>query len=107
MSTENIQLFPRQDKRLSNGGDYLEMQWDSCTVKSALVFNKVKNIEHNICSENLLSHRHSYNVPAVTFYFILFYFRQAIPLCIIKFVQYIVHLQYTTYIKQDAIITIR
>ena len=33
--------------------------------------------------------------------------REAIQLCIIKSVQYIVHRQYTTYIKQDAIITIR
>jgi len=41
------------------------------------------------------------------FIFFLFFERHAIPLCIIKFVLNIMRRQYTTYIKQDAIITIR
>jgi len=42
----------------------VEMQGDSSTVKSTVVFNRVENIEHYICIENLLSERHSYNVQS-------------------------------------------
>ena len=37
-----------------------------------------------------------------TIHYISLFEREVNPLCIIKFVLYIMHRQYTTYIKQDA-----